>query len=277
MTKCKDIITAIEEFAPPELAEIWDNNGLLVGDSEKSINRVLLCLDVSSEVVDEAIKFGADLIVAHHPVLIPSFSQISRITEQEVTGRIIIKLIKNDISVFAAHTNFDSAEGGLIDILANKLDIQNLRHFTDDECRDEWGKPTEKFGREGTLKTAHSSAEKNNHPTLLEFTKFVEQKLNVTAIKYVGDANRKLKTAALCCGGGDSMLYAAYRAGADVFIIGDVRHHVAHAAAELGIAVIDAGHYETEIIFCEFMKEFLGKKFPAIEIGIPKTGGFFKA
>jgi len=263
MTKCKEIMQAIEAIAPPELAESWDNIGLLVGDSERTVERAFICLDVTQNAVNEAVEFGANLIIAHHPLI---FAPQKRVIEQNITGKIISMLIKNDISVFAAHTNFDSAPNGLADILANKLELKNSRPFTTDECLDELGNPTDKFGRVSRCEST----------TLAEFAKFVKERLNVAAIKYAGDSNRKIETVATCPGGGADMLYPAFRAGADVLVTADVKHHIAQLASELGIAVIDAGHFETEVLMCDFMKEFLNKNFPAIKVEISKAGSFFK-
>jgi len=262
MIKVNEIIQAIESFAPPELAENWDNVGLLVGDGEQTVERVFLCLDATSEVVKEAVAFGANMIISHHPLFI---SPVPRIIEQDVTGRIIRALARNDISLYAAHTNFDSAPGGLCEILTQKLELRNSRKFTAEECLDEFGKPTMNFGHVSSCAPT----------TLAELTKFVQAKLNTVGIRYVGDPNRKIETVATCCGGGSDMLFAAYRAEADVLVTGDVKYHGAQLATEFGVAMIDAGHFETEVMFCEFMREFLGKKFPALEIENSNTRGFF--
>jgi len=259
----KDITQAFEVVAPRELADNWDNVGLLAGDFEQDVKKVFLCLDVTSEVISEAIEFNADLIIAHHPLIM---SPLTRVIEQDVVGRIIRSLTKNDISVYVAHTNFDLCDGGLNDILAEKLELTNIRPFTSAECLDELGKPMASFGR-----VSNCSA-----TTLGEFVKFVEKKLNVSAIRFVGDENKKIEKVATVSGAGGDMLYAAFRAGVDVFVAADIKHHVAQMATELGVAVVDAGHFETEVLMCEFVEEFLHKKFPGIEIGISTARSFFR-
>jgi len=266
MAKLKNITQEIETFAPLELAESWDNVGLLVGDAEQEVKRIFLCLDVTSDVANEAIEYGADVIIAHHPLFAPTFAPLTRIVEQDIVGRIIRKLAKNDISLYVAHTNFDSCDGGLCDILAEKLELKNPRPLNDSECLNELGKPTEKFGRLASCAPT----------TLGEFVKLVEQKLNVPTIKFAGDLNKTIETVVTVSGAGSDMLYPAYRAGADVLVTADVKHHIGQMASELGIAVIDAGHFETEILFCEFMQVFLREKFSECDVGVSNAKGFFR-
>ena len=120
MPKVKDIAEYIESLAPKTLAEPWDNVGLMVGDMDSNVESVYVTLDVTSENIEEAVNCGADLIVSHHPLI---FTSINRVIEQDVTGSIVRSLIKNDISVYSAHTNFDIADGGMNDILCDKLGL----------------------------------------------------------------------------------------------------------------------------------------------------------
>ncbi|MBS6833136.1 MAG: Nif3-like dinuclear metal center hexameric protein [Clostridiales bacterium] len=151
MYKVKDIAKKIEELAPLSLAEPWDNVGLMVGDMNADISRVFVCLDVTSENAAAAIDCGANLIVSHHPLL---FSPLKRISENDVIGSTVMSLIRNDISVYSAHTNFDNAIGGMNDILAEKLELIDIRVYTDEECRDALGNPTCKIGRVGRLESS---------------------------------------------------------------------------------------------------------------------------
>jgi len=262
MTKVKDIAAAIEKIAPPELAADGDNIGLLIGDFEQSVERVFVCLDATSQAVAEAIEFGADLILAHHPNF---YRPLRNVIEQDVNGRIARTLIKNDISLFAAHTNFDYAPGGINYLLANKLELKNTRAFTDEENVDEHGK----YVRYCALV---SEAEPT---TLGEFVKFVQEKLEVVGIKWAGDPNLKIEKVVTSPGMGGGTTWATHNLGAQVIVAGDINHHTAQLAVELGIGIIDAGHFETEAMFSEFMREFLGEKFPELEILAPKVKSFF--
>ncbi|MBQ4145071.1 MAG: Nif3-like dinuclear metal center hexameric protein, partial [Clostridia bacterium] len=133
MRTVREIIEKIEELAPTYMAESWDNVGLMVGDLDKRVTTVFVCLDVTSDNVKGAIECGADLIVSHHPLI---FSPVKRIVEQDVSGGILRNLIRNDISVYSAHTNLDNADGGMNDELASRINLVNIRRFYDEECVD---------------------------------------------------------------------------------------------------------------------------------------------
>ena len=263
MTKVKQITTAIEEFAPPSLAADGDNVGLLVGDFEQTVERVLVCLDATSEAVAEAIEFGADLIVAHHPNF---YKPLKRVVEQDVNGRIARTLIKNDISLFAAHTNFDYAPGGINTMLASSLELKNTRAFTDEENVDEHGKYIR-----------YCALVSETEPTTLgEFVKFVQKKLNVVGLKWAGDPNLQVEKVVTAPGMGGGTLWAAHNLGAQVLVAGDINHHTAQLAIELGMGIIDAGHFETEAMFSGFMLEFLSEKFPTVEVKSVNARSFFR-
>ena len=254
MYKVKVIADVIEELAPKDLAESWDNVGLMVGDMDQSINKIFVCLDITSENVSQAISAGANMIVSHHPLI---FSPLKRIIEGDVSGSIIRSLIQNNISVYSAHTNLDHATGGTNDALADKLGLDNVRRFTDEECCDELGNSIPNIGRVGTLE----------YPmTIEDFVSFTKSVLGCSAIKYVGTPGDTVATVALCSGAGGDGIYSAYHAGADVYVTSDIRHHEAQLAFELGINLIDAGHFETENTICEFMKEYLENNLPGISV-----------
>ncbi|HIW58057.1 MAG TPA: Nif3-like dinuclear metal center hexameric protein [Firmicutes bacterium] len=265
MYTVKEIVSAIEELAPKELAESWDNPGLMVGDFDAHVRRVLICLDVTSKNVEQAVSEGAELIISHHPLL---FKPAKSIIEQTVQGNIIRTLIKNDISVYSAHTNLDIAAGGTNDALAERLGLINIREFTDDECVDEYGAPLMKIGRVGQL------PEKMN---MLDFTAFVEQAISCESIRFVGDESDIIKTVALCTGAGGDGIYSAYNSGADVYVTSDIRHHEAQLAFELGLNLVDAGHFETENTICEFMAEYLKERFGELIISASLAKPYFRS
>ena len=254
MYKVKDIAEAIERLAPVGLAEKWDNVGLMTGDFEQEINTIFICLDVTSENIRRAIEVKADLIISHHPLI---FSPVKKIVESDVLGSILRTLIKNNISVYSAHTNLDNADGGMNDILANKLGLEDIRRFTDDECCDGFGTPIDNIGRVGYLE---------NPIELEDFKAFVKSILGCATIRSLGNPTDMVSCVALCTGSGGEGIYSAYHAGADVYVTSDIKHHEAQLAFELGINLIDAGHFETENTICEFMKEYLEQVFPDINI-----------
>ncbi len=254
MRKLNEIMQVLNRLAPPELAESWDNVGLMVGDTEQRVTTVFVCLDVTSENVQNAIDCGADLIVSHHPLI---FSPVKHIREQEVSGKILRDLIRNDISVFSAHTNLDNADGGMNDQLATRLGLTHIRHFTSEECTDDTGAPIDNIGRVGKLESPM---------TMEDFAEFVKNTLNCQSIRYVGQSGDAIETVALCSGAGGFGIYSAYHADADVYVTADLKHHEAQLAFELGLNVIDAGHFETENIICSFMTELLETEFPDLNV-----------
>ncbi|MBE5039979.1 Nif3-like dinuclear metal center hexameric protein [Ructibacterium gallinarum] len=264
MLKVKDIVSAIEQLAPPELAESWDNVGLMTGDLDQRVTTVFLCLDVTSDNVQQAIACGADLIVSHHPLI---FSPVKRIIEQDVSGSILRNLIRHDISVYSAHTNLDHADGGMNDMLAKRLSLQQIRHFSDEECTDGTGRPLDAIGRVGVLPAPMEMG---------DFVELVKDSLGCQTIRSVGNPEEVIKIAALCSGAGGDGIYAAYHAGADVYVTADVKHHEAQLAFELGMNLIDAGHFETENIICSFMADFLESRFQSLNIIASDAQPYFK-
>ena len=249
-----DIVKELEALAPPALAEPWDNVGLMVGDTEQTVKNVFVCLDVTSENVEQAAAFGADLIISHHPLI---FTPLKRLVEGDVSGGILRRLVRENISVYSMHTNFDKADGGMNDLLAKKLGLSRVRPYTSEECLDEAGKPNDAIGRVGVLPAPMS---------LGDYTDYVKDSLNCFSIRSIGESDEQVQTVALCSGAGGDFLYSAYRAGADVYVTSDVRHHEAQLAQELGMNLIDAGHFETENIICEFLQSFLLERFEDLNV-----------
>ena len=249
MTILEDVLNFLKARFPEEEKEEWDNVGLLTGDSSGEIKRVLVCLDVTSDTVNEAKEFGADLIVSHHPLI---FSPLKRIVEDNGLGSILIQLIKNNISVYSMHTNFDKAKGGMNDLLAEKIGLSDVRRYTDDELIKNDGKTVDNIGRVGILDV----------PMCLDdFADFVKATLGCRAMKVFGDGQDNVRTVALCSGSGGSMMTAAYNSGADVYLSADFNHHHAQEALETGLNLIDAGHFETENIITDFLYDILNSEF----------------
>lgn len=264
MIRLSEIIRELEAFAPTELKEPWDNVGLMVGDRSQKIEKVFVCLDLTTENVRRAIDFGANLIVSHHPLI---FSPLTSVTEDNPIASMIRRAIRHDISIYSMHTNFDKTDGGMNDLLAQKLGLENVRSFTAEECVDEKGEPFSPLGRVGNLE----------YPlTLEEFARYTKSVLGCTALKYCGDLYEDIRTVALCSGsGGREGMYAAYHSGADVYLTADLKHDMAMTAYELGLNMIDAGHFETENIICDFLTEFLEEHFPELEVEASDAEPFY--
>ena len=232
MVKCRAVMEALERIAPSYLAEDWDNPGLLVGSPGGEIRRILVSLDVSDAVVQQAVYEGADMIVAHHPLL---FKPIKSIRTDEPLGHRLQLLLRQNIAVAAAHTNLDIARGGVNDVLAAAIGLSSISNFVitrQNEPGDE-----ESLGRIGLLPQSM---------TIRAFAAQVRDALPVEYVRLVQAGDRPVRKVALCSGSGADFIGRAAAMGADAYVTGDVRYHDAQHAAELGLHVIDAGHFGTE-------------------------------
>lgn len=228
--KVKDIYEAIDNFAPFKLAYSWDNVGLLVGNQEREAKKVLITLDVDASVVNEAINKGCDVILSHHPVF---FSPIKRILTDTDTGKMIELLIKNDISLISAHTNADVAEGGINDNLAEILGLRSIRILEEHPLNSKVG-----LGRLGELE---------EEMTFGGFMKYVKRALGVNGLRAAGNPDARIKTVAVAGGSCSEIIGLAYDKGADAIVTGDLKYHNTIDNVNMGINIIDAGHYGTEI------------------------------
>lgn len=231
----KTLLKKISKEYPLNLAEKWDNVGLIIGDEEKEVKKVQISLDCTEGAIDKAIEEEVNLIITHHPLI---FGGISNITNKDPLGRKVMKLIENGIAVYSTHTNLDSAHGGLNDYIVKKLGIEKSKVL--DIKKDKDGNNIGGIGR------IYSLPEETN---LLEYGKEVKEKLSLDEIKVVGNLDRKVKKVAIVNGSGASYLNKVKKQGVDLFITGDVKYHDGLDAKELGIGLFDIGHYESECFF----------------------------
>lgn len=236
----QEIIDKIESFAPLAMACEGDNPGLMFGKKDKEISRVLVALDVDLGVIKEAKEKGIDLILTHHPLM---FDPIRQINDTTPAGKCILELAEAGIALYSAHTNLDSASGGLNDIFAGKLGISNTQPI-EVTYTDENGK-TYGIGRVGTIE---------NEMTLSEFAKVVCRAFDLPSTNFVGNPGSKIKTVAVCSGSGGSLLSLV---SADVYVTGDIKYSGARNAADAGQNLVIAGHYETEICAMQVFKNIL--------------------
>ncbi len=223
IAKGQTIIQIMDQLAPKQLAFADDSIGLQLGTLNKSVSQVLVALDVTSEVIEEAIEMKAELIIAHHPII---YRPIKHLRLDLPAGKLYEALIKNDIAVYIAHTNLDVAAGGVNDILANMLGLEQLRFLQ--EVQHDQG-----IGRVGKLP---------EHLLLSDFVKAVKNAYDIPAVRLVGDPNCMIKKVAVLGGSGRDYVKAAIFAGVDVLITGDIDYHTAHDALAAGLNIIDAGH-----------------------------------
>lgn len=244
MKKLKEIIEVMEDFAPLNLKEDFDNVGLMVGDKESEVKRVLLALDCTLDVIEEAKEKKVDLIITHHPLL---FKKPSSITTDTLTGKKIIELIKNDINLYSSHTNLDSAKEGLNETIVNILGYDSEELI---ELNKNARNSNEGLGRIIRLEEAI---------LLDEFVDNIKKKLNISNVKLVRAAD-KVKNIAVINGSGSSFLDIAYRRGADCVITGDTTYHYASDYKEMGVSIIDTGHFHSEwIVFLEVINKIKDK------------------
>jgi len=225
-------VAALDERYPPVWAEEWDRVGLVVGDPVWPVARILCVVDCVPETVAEAISADADLIVAHHPLLMRGVSSVAATSYK---GRIVQDLIKNDVALFTAHTNADVANPGVSDALAARLGLIDLRPLEPSS-----GDPSRGVGRIGRLPVPRP---------LSALTAQAAAVLPRTAwgVRAAGDPDRVITTVAVCGGAGDSFLATAAAAGVDAYLTADLRHHPAsEAVAGGGPALLDAAHWATE-------------------------------
>lgn len=237
--KVKDIIGNLEKKYPKANAESWDNVGLIVGKLNQEVSKVQLSLDATDKAIENAIKNSADLIITHHPMI---FKLVKTITTMDNLGRKIIKLIENNKSLYAMHTNLDSSKDGLNDYILNLLEVENSKVIDVNEFDNEVG-----IGRLYTL-----SKEMN----IDEYATFVKNSLKIKNIRIISENREKIiKKVALINGSGMSYWRKVKSLGADLFITGDIGYHDALDAKEAGINVFDIGHFESENCFVELLRK----------------------
>ncbi len=244
MIVCSDIIRELDRLAPPDLACDWDNPGLLVGRSQKEIDRVLTCLDVTDAVIDQAIREGADMIVSHHPLI---FHAIKQVNDNSFIGRRILRLAGNDIVSFAMHTNFDIAPGCMADLAADRLGMTKEEPL---EVTGEVDGEPVGIGKVGFL---------SESLTISDLAAEVKERFGLPFVTVFGSGlmSEPVRRVAISPGSGRDMTDPAVRKNVQVLITGDIGHHEGIDAAARQLAVIDAGHYGIEHIFIDFMKDFL--------------------
>lgn len=238
--KCQEIINVLQKQAPEHYACDWDNVGLLVGDSQKEIDKIYIALDATEETIEEAAALGADMLLTHHPMI---FKGLKKVNTEDFIGRRVMSLIRSDISYYAMHTNFDVK--GMAELAAQRMKFKDCE-VLEVTCEDEEG--LQGIGKIGMLPEAMN---------LRTCAEQVKEAFHVEQVKVFGDLGAAVTKAAICPGSGKSVISEALKAGVQVLITGDIDHHEGIDAAAQGMAVIDAGHYGIEKIFIPYMKQYL--------------------
>jgi dinuclear metal center YbgI/SA1388 family protein len=237
----------LEELAPPRLAESWDNVGLLVGDGQAAIRRIMTCLTTTPATADEAVAERADLIVTHHPL---PFSAVKRLTTDTIVGRMLLKLIAAGVAVYSPHTAFDSAAEGINQRLAEGLGLRDIEPLVPHA-------EGQGAGRRGRIGQPLS---------LDELARRVMKFLGIAGVQTVGDVGQKRGMVAVACGAAGEFLEAARTAGCDAMVLGEARFHTCLEAEALGIGLLLPGHYASERFAVEALADVLGRRFPDAEV-----------
>ena len=246
MPTVREIEQALFRLAPKEGALDWDNVGQLLGDPAAQVSRVLVALDITEAVADEAIAQGCQLIVSHHPVMNCKWLPVQTVRQDTPQGHLLLKLLKNDVSAICMHTNLDVAEGGVNDCLAEALELVDPGPLGDPEG----------LCRMGTL--AEPMA-------LSDFAAFVCRALGANGVRYAGTGApvRRVAVGGGACGDYED---AAIAAGCDTFVTADLTYHQFLDAAGKGINLIDAGHFPTEDPVCGKLISYLSERFPELTV-----------
>lgn len=246
--RLQEIIEVIEKMAPINLKENFDNVGLMIGDRNKDISKVLIALDCTLDVIEEGINLGVQLILTHHPLL---FKKPSTITTDTILGKKIINLIKNDINLYAAHTNWDSVKNGLNDTI-----VSLLGYKASDIIR------TNSNDREsGIGRIVYLDKEK----TIQEIIKDIQYKFDIKNLRYAGDLNKQVKTIAIINGSGQEFFEDSRRLGSDLIITGDTTYHFVSDYKEMGLGIIDLGHFNSEWPVVKELSKNIEKELCAID------------
>ncbi len=241
MATVRDLLDLLEGIAPLETQEEWDNAGLLAGDPATGVTRVLVALDLTLEVVEEAERLGAQLIVTHHPIL---FRGRKNLREDDAEGKLLAALIRARLAMIAMHTNFDNAEGGVNSALCARLGIRESQ-------------PLESGMRIGEV----------DPMPLADFRRHVETRLG-GAVRAYGAMDKIIRRVAVLGGAGGGYASIALAAGADAYVTGEFSYHAALDCAAAGMAALEAGHAATEWPAVHVLREGLQKAINAVQYNV---------
>jgi dinuclear metal center YbgI/SA1388 family protein len=259
----KVLASAFEEFWPLSGAESWDSPGLVTGNLGKKVSKILLSVDVTSEILEEAKTAGCDLVFSHHPAL---FRPVSTISETSAKGMLLTKAISSGIAIYSAHTNADVVIDGVSDTLAKQLGIIGAKPLV-------YSKDTASIG--GDSRVGHGRiGELSETVSLGDFARAIAKALPATAsgVRVAGDFNQKVKKIAVCGGAGDDFIPNAQEQGADVYVTSDLRHHITQEAREESrarnqpMALIDVSHWASEWLWLNTAANQIKTRYPELEV-----------
>ena len=252
MATVKEVYQFIDQIAPFDTQEGFDNAGFLVGRGDRDVTKLLVALDITAEVAEEAAGWGAQLIAAHHPVI---FNPVKSVTDETLTGQVLLALAENRIAAICAHTNLDAAHGGVNGCLARALELSEIGQLCQ-AGEDSQGRPYG-IGRTGTVHRPGLTAG--------EYAAFVKERLGSACVRFV-DGGRPVQRVAVGGGACGSMIEDAVARGCDTFVTADLKYNQFLDAKALGLNLLDAGHFPTENVVCAPLAGRLAKAFPETEV-----------
>lgn len=252
--KINQITTQLESLAPRHLQESYDNAGLIVGDDEAICTGCLISLDVTEEIIEEAMLKGCNLVVAHHPII---FGGLKQLVGENYVQRTVIKAIKNNVAIYAIHTNLDNVLHGVNAKIGEKLGLSELTILRPKSA------DNQEIGAGVVGHLAQAMEEK-------DFLRFLKKEMQTDCIRHTAFLGKPIQKIALCGGSGSFLLKDAIRAGADVFITGDFKYHE-FFDAEGKIIIADIGHFESEQFTIPLIYRYLSEKFPTFALHFTET------
>ncbi len=252
--KIKEVLSALEQFAPLPLQESWDNAGLQIGLTEAEVSGALLCLDVNEKIIDEAERKGCNLVVSHHPLLFRGLKQIS---DQTDVQRATWKAVQKGIGVISMHTNLDNAQGGVNFKIAERLGLNNVRFFA--------GKIVD-----GVTCGSGVIGELSEPMAADDFVLHVKRQMEAESAMCNELLRRPIREVAICGGAGDFLLDDALKAGADAFLTGEMHYHQYFGYEQL-IQICVIGHYESEHFTTEIFRDVIAQACPGVRTEMAET------
>ena len=250
--RIKQITSFLESIAPLSLQEEYDNSGLLIGNEENELSGALLCLDCTEGVLEEAIKKNCNLIIAHHPII---FNGLKKITGKNYVERVVEKAIRNNISIYAIHTNLDNVSAGVNKKICEKLGLTNCKILLPSF-------PLSKEGAHGVAGDVGAGmiGAISTPSTEISFLNKVKRVMKAGSLRHTALLGKKVSKVAVCGGSGSFLLSEAIRQKADVFVTADFKYHQ-FFDAENKVLIADIGHYESEQFTKELLRDLLMEKF----------------
>lgn len=252
--KVRDIVKAVEEFAPFDVQKPGDNTGLQIGSLDQEVHGIMLGFDCTPELVDEAVAAGCDMIINHHPLL---YHPARSINPDDPTGAAVCKAIRGGVTVYAAHTSADRVIAGVSGAMARKLGLTGIRILDPEGQRRDVSGESYGFGAIGDLPAALDP---------MEALELVKKTFGTAVVRHSRPIQGKVRTIAMCGGSGSSLIEAARAAGAQLYICGDISYHYFFTPDDIMIA--DIGHFESEVEIVRVFDALLRKKFPNFAVRI---------